>query len=147
MKAQISVKMLILAAGMFMYMGCAVVPHVGILYTDATSPGGFDPTENQVFLRGKDYQVLGKVRGEATVENYAGLIAMGDYGIDTAYKDALKKRKGAHLLLDVHVDRHTMRILGFYIKGTTIVTGMAVKIVEGPAPRSSGGGDESWWGK
>ncbi len=171
MKARTAGKLLVLAVGAVLYTGCAVVPHVGIIYSDATHPGSLG-AENRVFLQGKSYQILGEVRGEASVENYAGVVAMGDYSLDTAYKNALKKKRGADCLIDVRVDRHTMRIAGFYIKATTIVTGKAVKIGRGavPAPSEpneagekpssgpgektegkSGGGKsgvgEGWWGK
>ncbi|MHC4598308.1 MAG: TRL domain-containing protein [Planctomycetota bacterium] len=172
MKASIAGKLLVLAVGAVLYSGCAVVPHVGIIYSDATAPGSLGAIENRVFLQGRSYQILGTVRGEAYVENYAGVVAMGDYSIDAAYRNALQKKKGADCLIDVRVDRHTMRVAGFYIKATTIVTGTAVKIGSGavpapvaesgagekPPPRSGektegksgggeSGGEEGWWGK
>ena len=123
---------IVLLAGWILVSGCAVIPHMGIIYTEAQHPMRLDPTEKQVYLQDKEYKILGQVRGEATVENYLGWVALGDYGITTAYNNALRNAGGADLLLDVHVDQHTMRVLGFYIKATTVVTGTAVKIEGSP---------------
>jgi len=133
-----SARWMFLAAWFALFSGCAVIPHIGILYTEAQHPVRWEPPEGQVFLQNREYSIKGQTRGEATVENYLGLVAMGDYGITTAYRNALRNAGGADLLLDVHVDQHTMRVLGFYIKATTIVTGTAVRIQGSPGVDHSG---------
>ncbi|GEM_PF-3027196 len=133
-------KCAVLLLGASLVSGCAVIPHIGLVYSDTARPVQYEPGDKEVYLEDKACQLLGQVRGESTVENYLGLFAMGDYGITTAYKNALGKARGADVLIDVHVDRHTLRILSFYIKSTTIVTGTAVRIAggsAGPAPSAA----------
>jgi hypothetical protein len=119
--------------------GCAVIPHFGLFYTDAKHPGSAEAIDKGHFLAGREYTVLSRVSGESTVENYAGCVAMGDYSVEAAYKDALGKAKGADALVDVHVDQYTFRIFTFYIKATTILTGTAIRMGGGAAPAPAAG--------
>jgi hypothetical protein len=124
------------ALGTLLFSGCAVVPHFGLFYTDAKHPGSLDAVQKDLFLAGREYQILSRVSGESVVENYAGVYAAGDYSVEAAYKDALAKAKGADALIDVHVDQHTFRIFTFYIQATTIVTGTAIRM-GGAAPAAT----------
>lgn len=54
--------------------------------------------------------------GEACAQNFLGLIAVGDASIDTA-----KKNAGINKV--THVDHITGRVLGYYARFCTVVTG------------------------
>jgi hypothetical protein len=138
MKNRTSVVFAALALGALLSSGCAIVPHFGLFYSDAKHSVEYDPMHKDLFLAGRDYEVLKVVTGESEVENIAGVMATGDDSVTTAYRNAVAKASGADALIDVHIDQHVMRIFTFYIKATTIVTGTAIRIGGKAAASSSG---------
>jgi len=138
MKNRTSVAFAALALGALLSSGCAIVPHFGLFYSDAKHSVEYDPMHKDLFLAGRDYEVLKVVTGESEVENIAGVMATGDDSVTTAYRNAVAKASGADALIDVHIDQHVMRIFTFYIKATTIVTGTAIRIGGKGASSSSG---------
>jgi hypothetical protein len=138
MKTRTSAALGALALGALLSSGCAVVPHFGLFYSDAKHSVEYDPMHKDLFLAGTDYEVLGVVTGESEVENIAGVMATGDDSVTTAYRNAVAKAKGADALIDVHIDQHVFRIFTFYLKGTTIVTGTAIRMGGKSASASPG---------
>lgn len=78
-----------------------------------------------------EYEVLGPVQGKATTTAiFGGLIVMEpDAGYRAAYADALKKKPGAHALINVYSDvQVTQFLFGFYLKMETKVYGTAITV-------------------
>lgn len=143
MKTRTSVAFAALALGALLSSGCAIVPHFGLFYSDAKHSVEYDPVHKDLFLAGRDYEVLGFVSVESMVENYAWVMATGDDSVTTAYRNALAKASGADALIDVHIDQHVFRIFTFYLKGTTIVSGTAIRMGGKAAAAPAGPGAAS----
>lgn len=121
--------------------GCAVFPHYALIYTDVQSDQRLDPKIQNVRLEEKRYEILGRTRAQVEIRNYLGFVAVGSDGIVDLYQQALAAVPGANLLIDVHVDYHIQRILGFFLRKTTILEATAVKVESGAA--GSGGGEKA----
>lgn len=108
--------------------GCAIVPEYALVYTDVNSSAWHNPHPQEVELSAKPYELLGRVSSSGEIRNFLGLVAVGDNGIAQLYQRALDKLPGANMLVDVRVDHHTRRVLGFYVHRVTTLEGMAVRV-------------------
>lgn len=108
--------------------GCAVIPEYALIYTDVNSSAWRNPHHQDVTLSSKPYELLGRVTASGEIRNFLGLVAVGDNGIAQLYQRALDKLPGANMLVDVRIDHHTRRVLGFYIHRVTTIEGMAVRV-------------------
>ena len=112
--------------------GCAIFPHYALVYTDVETDQRLDPKIQNVRLEEKRYEILGRTRAQVEIRNYLGFVAVGSDGIVDLYQQALAAVPGANLLIDVHVDYNIQRILGFFLRKTTILEATAVRVEGGP---------------
>ena len=114
--------LLILVTGCAMLSPATPVGSVptGMLVTSATGPVSIAAANYT------EYKVIGQATGTSSAVGVLGIIASGDAGASTAYKNALSNAR-ADALIDVQVDQKVTSVLGLFSKHTTIVTGTAIK--------------------
>ena len=113
------VVLLIFIVGSAMVTPVSSVP-VGLIYTGSTGPVGISVANYP------EYKIIGQAEGSSSALGVLGIVAAGDAGASTAYRNALQRAQ-ADALIDVQVDQKITSVLGLFSKHTTIVRGTAIK--------------------
>ena len=94
----------------------------GLFYSNATRAMYRSP---RVDL--SKYKVLGKVEGEAQMENFVFCVNLGDTSFHALKKDALKNYPDADDIVNFDIDAHHFNVFVFYFQTTVKIRGIAVK--------------------
>jgi len=116
-----------------LFCGCAVFPHFAVAYSHTSRTAKAPLARGGASLQERDYVILGRASGSATVENYLGLWADGSDAVSDACADALRRYPEADMLIHVRAAVETERVVlppcfFLYVRRTVKVTGMAVKL-------------------
>src|SRR5688572_33465943 len=113
-------KRLLLAASVSFLLSCASVGPQGLIFSAVDGPGDLKTGAT-------DGRTTAYIRGESCAFSILSLVAIGDWSIDAALKDATAQAKAeGKSLNNVTVDHGILNIVGLFTRYCTIVNAKVV---------------------
>jgi hypothetical protein len=103
----------------FLLASCASVGPQGLIFAAVDNPGELKT--------GSDGRVTAMIRGESCAFSILSLVAIGDWSIDAALKDATVQAKAeGKSLKNVTVDHRILNIVGLFTRYCTTVSAQVI---------------------